>query len=420
MVRVSSGTKNMQPFTVKTIKIMAEKEPEDKDYVPYSLFVVPNVVLATHMSFSLLEGPDLHYTADPYFLPKPQKGIEDEGTERKNTQYASFITRLTAPYAVLDSDYYVDFVAFYRPMLDPIVRGRSKDGTGLLIDTRDKPMDDLLEHGYVSGMQIAVRNNKTKQTKTFNVPLDQCGKTVKLTFEQIGLSDPDDIDISVATRWYYKAPHGQFYHSPSSNTVDYRRENDKEVQTTDNKGDSLDITDPNGQVSEDAGKPDVTLEFDHIYIDHWSFYCGMAFKSESERARLTVKDDKFKLTLPAFKSYDSTNDEFYAFTPITFEGKCEAKKSTSISGKELIDIKFSENPAELHISDFTITEIKNEAHQREKYHTVYKVTSTTAGFNYDSQWNNEMPMSINLTNRSFIDPSGAPLWPNWSKRITHR
>lgn len=403
-----NGTKNMQPFTVKTIKIMAEKEPEDKDYVPYSLFVVPNVVLATHMSFSLLEGPDLHYTADPYFLPKPLKGIEDEGTERQITQYASFITRPTAPYAVLDSEYYVDFVAFYRPMLDPIVRGRSKDGTGLLIDTRDKPMDDLLEHGYVTGMQIAVRNNKTKQTKTFNVPLDQCGKTVKLTFGQIGLSDPDDIDISVATRWYYKAQRGQFYHSPSSNTVDYRRENDKEVQTTDNKGDSLDITDPNGQVSEDAGKPDVTMEFDELSINIDGFrkdaYFMVGFKAKSERVRLMVKDDHFKLTIPAFTDNTQAWGKIeYAVTPITFEGKCEAKKFTSNDGKnDFIKIMFSEKPSELHISGFTVSQSGEYSNDNNKpYHFIYKVTPSTEDFP-PGEVHNGILWSINITQEKFV------------------
>lgn len=374
-----NGTNRGKAFAVKTIRIMAEKEPEDKEYTPYSLFAVPSRrLLTSHMRFSMLEGFDRHYPKDSLYIPNPNKGFDSAPSSEKLSQYAVFITRPGFEYAILNSDYWVDFVALYRPMLDPIVKGRSKDGTGLLIDTRLEPCDDLLENGYVSGMKITIQNNKTKLKKTFNVKLDQCGKVVKIPYEKIDITDTENIDVSVATRWYYEIPAGFYYakspqhlfYSPPTKTVNFVRKKEVEEQnieektdTAEQKADSVFIKpEKEDNAEEDLGGADINASFRLGQIEfNPDGYGGELFSYyEKDReevnvfGRLVVKNGKFKLTIPAHKyPYDGGESGlgWHNLGPITLEGSCKLEKRME-DGVEVAKFTFNTDTEDYSLTPF--------------------------------------------------------------------
>jgi hypothetical protein len=234
-----NGSGRAYPFCVKSVSIYNDeprwnnnelkKNPglkADINCTPYNLFAVPSPqVKNSHMFFTLLESRDKNYcyTEDPCFMKASAKKNLTEG-------HCVFITRPDITNVEFGPDYYIDIVAFYRPYNLPKVKGSSKDGTGLNIDTKDKPFDDLKEHRYVSGMQLAVINHQTGKSKTFNIPLSKCGKTVKIDYAKIGVKDKDDIDVSVRTRWFFNHPNGKRYFSPATDRVHYQKKQKQEQQ----------------------------------------------------------------------------------------------------------------------------------------------------------------------------------------------
>jgi len=61
----------------------------------------------------------------------------------------------------MEADYYYDIVAFYQPTSPPAVTGPSLDKRGLLVRPKVTPVAELKQKGYVKGLQIAMKNNKT-------------------------------------------------------------------------------------------------------------------------------------------------------------------------------------------------------------------------------------------------------------------
>lgn len=296
-----NGTQKGEPFTIRLMQMYATKDPADKT-LPYVVFAVPSErVQPSEVYFTLLDGEDHKPAKDRYFIA-PWKNAQ--GVSDRIISYGVVITRPDAANAVFDYNYYIDLVAFYQPDYEPAVRGRSKDGAGLNIDTGPTPTYDLLSHGYVTGMQLAVVNHKTGKSKTFNVPLRLCGKTVKLDFAKMGITNPDDIDISVRSRWYYKHPNGKTYYSPATDRVNYRKQKEKVTQKTEKvKPEEEDIkTTGNDEVNEDQGVLSRDVVLTQLQLGLGSVQYKYHSKPEDDlsdvRAHLVVKDGKFRLDVP--------------------------------------------------------------------------------------------------------------------------
>ena len=85
---------------------------------------------------------------------------------------------------------------------------------------------------YVTGMQVEVENLKTGKKHTKDVPIDECGKTVKIPYELANI-DSTDIDINIRTRWYYESQKKKdTYYSPFSEKVNYKAQKTKKQNNT--------------------------------------------------------------------------------------------------------------------------------------------------------------------------------------------
>ena len=233
-----------EPFAIKSFEMFSKGDLTDDSKASqakklyYTVFALPSDnVKPNEVFFSFLDGSlqkkgshpidGLQFTKDPYcFTPKG---------DNFRKAYAAVMLRPDIRTAKVKDNYYIDVVALYQPYIDPTVEGVLKDGTGLLVHTRDVPCYDLKIHGYITGMQIGVRNNKTHQTSTLNVPLNLCGEKVKIPFEKIGVTNKNDIDLTIQTRWYYKHKDGKKYYSPASNKVNYKRQSKEKVELKEEK-----------------------------------------------------------------------------------------------------------------------------------------------------------------------------------------
>lgn len=218
-----NGTTKAYPFAVKVMKILCTGNP---DKTPYSLFAVPSTKIFDHeLMFTFLEGDSLQQAEDSLFTEPCKKKYVDSAK-------AAIFYREFAHLATFDNNYYIDVVALYQPK-EPKVLGLTEDDMGLRVYTGDKPDASLLqdpENPYVSGMQMVVINNKTKQKQLLNVPLRKCGQEVEIPLASIGITKSDDIDICMRTRWYYRYGYGKFCYSPATERVNYKQQREQEQQ----------------------------------------------------------------------------------------------------------------------------------------------------------------------------------------------
>lgn len=216
-----NGTTQAQPFTVKTVVFKIDSGR------PYTLFAVPSEpVKVQTMKFAFLEGDSMQQAKDRLRLePCKKNNIPSEC-------HAAVIYRPDIEQETMNRDYYYDIVALYQPEHRPEVKGESKDGDGLSILLPDAPNPKLTALKYITGMQIAVVNQVTKKSKTFNVPLMLCGKEAKIPYASLGITDPDDdISITICSRWYFEDKQGNSYFSPATKRTAYTRKNEHEQQT---------------------------------------------------------------------------------------------------------------------------------------------------------------------------------------------
>lgn len=112
--------------------------------------------------------------------------------------------------------------ATLNPPMPPKVTGRSSDGRGLIIKTNNNPDNVTSQHGNIRGLQILVTNNKTQEQHTFLVKVSDWKENVKITFSDLGITDPEDIDITLCSRWYYLSSNASFAYSEYSSKENYK------------------------------------------------------------------------------------------------------------------------------------------------------------------------------------------------------
>ena len=224
-------------FCAKALRINA-KPIGNSQLQPYNLYAKPSRSLEQRLlKFSFLEGTDLTCTQDPFYI-KPCRG-----DTVPTTVQAIVYTRPDIENEKLTMAYYIDLVALYKPAQAPVVKCMSNNGTGLLVDTRVAPSVELTRYDepYVTGMQLLVTNNKTGLYKGFSVALPYCGQEVKIPYDSIGVTDKNDVDLTLQSRWYYAAAPGKNYYSPATDKVHYvlkdEHEQQSQQQTTQGEGD---------------------------------------------------------------------------------------------------------------------------------------------------------------------------------------
>ena len=320
------GGSTAYPFTVKILRIVSD---EEKEKIPYNVFAVPSEKIADpRLKFSLIEGDSAQ--------PKDRYYIEPCAKEFQKTVNAALIYRPGIEEDRLDKDYYVDLVAFYRPK-SPVIDGETKDTEGLNIDLVDEPAKALLQAKYITGMQIAVVNKAKKKNKTFNVPLSKCGKTVKIPYNEIWISDPEEIDIAVRTRWYYKTPDGKnYYYSPATDRVNYKRKKKIEHQDEEKVKPEQEENEfrkrPEGEVTEDLGEVviDAKYAIDRMATTNVMHGYWLDYTSNNDGApiyaHIVVKGKTATITIPTHSVNhaipENRSHANFEFTGFTIKCKC--------------------------------------------------------------------------------------------------
>lgn len=285
------GTESAYPFAVKPVQIMSTEKH------PYNLWAYPSsFVKPAQLKFGFLTEDKKDFAKDRFFIKPCEKGYQDR------CDAAVFYRPAIAGESLGSSYYYIDIVAYYQPAQAPKVLGETRDGGGLSIHTGEAPNAELVERHYLAGMQLAVTNNATGKKKTFTVPLEKCGKEVKLPYAEIGITDPQDIDITLLTRWYNTWGEEIFY-SPATEKVNYKVAKKKEAAPEPEKKPEKaeeepsrpeeDFTEPSGDVDTDKGP--VLIE-QNIRL---SGVGDLSLHSMQVYGHIVVKQKSFTLTVPA-------------------------------------------------------------------------------------------------------------------------
>ena len=371
------GTATAYPYTVKIVKISSE----DNKKTPYSLFAVPSANIKTPtIKFTFLEGDSMQQVKNRLFTqPCAKKYTADA--------YAALFYRPGIEKLSLVPDYYIDIIALYQPKTLPKVLGETKDGGGLNINTGEAANEKLVKFKYITGMQIAVINNTTKTNKTFFVPLEKCGKTIKIPYSSIGVKDPENIDIAIRSRWYYENEEKHRYFSPATERVNYKREKQrKDTKTPDKVEDDNDTDDSDNsdfksnmeRVSDDKGPILITRKFKIDLLEsHHRHNYTLYDEAYQVYATLEIKKDYFSLKVPAHTialkgQYGKTTTSIPSF---------------SISGKCKVDIEHNEiqyDNSDLRITpnSFTIHSSQTESSENSKGTEVLSYKKSVQGKGY--------------------------------------
>lgn len=217
------GKRKAYPHAIKTTCFIEKKDPASQLKLRYSLFVAPSKSArdSTKVKFVFLEGTE-HKPSVTSRYTRPWTVASNNDKIGVALIYKPGVESLT-----IDDNFYFDVVALYELSLPPKVLGRNQKNDGLVIKADYNLSTELVEQGYVTGMALRVTNNKTKMTKVVKVPIDSLSiwefeKTLQIKYDELPISDIDDIDISIKSCWFYRSYDNKIYTSPYTKTVTYK------------------------------------------------------------------------------------------------------------------------------------------------------------------------------------------------------
>ena len=305
--RTKPGAQIAMPFAVKTFSLREwsvltdtvmpkQKDAKGEKTKPqikttalkphYALFAVPSKKLTPNMvKFTFLNGKN-EFTSNAYYYNPCAE-------EYQRQVDAVLLFRPDANSVVInDEDYWLDIVALYEPALNPRIEGMSQDRKGLLVDTRDEPTIALEKAGYVSGMQLCVVNNKTKEKKNFNVPLRLCGEKVKLPYKSMGITDKNKVDVTIRSRWFYRTDDGKTtYYGAAGKPIHYTQNGTQKSQLEEDYPNVEPANAPEENVGEDGEEEGVLMEVTLKYPN---------VKHYEGRAKMVVTKDKFRIEIMSY------------------------------------------------------------------------------------------------------------------------
>ncbi len=337
-----------KPWTIHTIHIIGDSSALVK---PYSLFATDGLYLTASRSlrddmflFTFTEGDSLYFTDDPMtvYPCKNKQFVKDA--------YAALITLKDE--GIFSGAF--DIVALYQPIRTPEVKGRSRDGTGLLVKVNEKPTEILVEKGLVTGLQVGVKNNKTEQVKLYRIKVDDWKEQFVMPYNQIGVTDPNDIDLILQMRWYYETPTGKRFYSPAGEKVSYEywksHEEEREEQHEERTDTTAIVTGGNDEEGNDDMGGLVINNAKVRIIDGNISGPSLGYDETDTPyyGTFTLKDGKYKLEIPAHTVYTKMSANTRHKTElcaITIEGKCDvAQQGTeTIVSFHLEDNKITAN-----------------------------------------------------------------------------
>lgn len=384
------------PFMANTFRIIAKNPNASGSNArrpAYNLFTVASEkVSPREMKFSYFMGNNFS-TDHMFFSP-------DFSGNYPSICYAVLMSRPDSKGLKMGADYYYDIVAFYQPTSPPAVTGPSLDKRGLLVRPKVTPVAELKDKGYVKGLQIAMKNNKTGKKLTYVVKTDNWKDVFVATYEKMGITDTADIDISLRSRWYYETPVGIRYYSPATDVAKYRRQRTTVQQTTepdttkviptpeiegdDDQG-AQQVTPPANRTDYGPGFIDEDAYVSHEYIrvsgpkDYYQYRLSPNSDKPGQRYKAHVKigDGKFTITVPAiamkyFDEFDKVTRDFTA-SGVTVTGRYTMDSTDRYRGKaKVVDGSISFTPGSLHFT-YRLDSDK----QPDPYHSINELTVST-------------------------------------------
>ncbi|MBR1448320.1 MAG: hypothetical protein IJ588_06200 [Prevotella sp.] len=325
-------------LSIRTIHIKADSSVIIK---PYSLFAVDKTFVTELVQWpstfaikddshwlSFVNSDDFRYTEDPLadWPCKNNRFVRDA--------YAAYLQ-----YGKGSVSGNLDIVALYRPTAKPSVRGRSRDGRGLNINVGETPPPPECYGDYLTGMQISIRNNKTQQIKTYRNTVDDWKDRFVAPYDALGITDTIDIDLSLQSRWYYQAPDGKRFFSPTCETVKYEhwrsheRQTEEATDTTVIEGSEQETTSDMERVLVDKDVR-ITRIFvvDRVDDTGWIDIDDNTFVRDFY-GHLTIRDDQFTFSVPSHEATFTASGSHWNYeasvSAFTISGTCHMEPSSS-------------------------------------------------------------------------------------------
>ena len=291
------GQQKVEPYCAKVVHISDSSLLEQ----PYTLFaLIPPMMKLQPLKFSFINPVTGQLTEDPCYVQPCKDGY------RKDV-YAAIISHpreetLTDPTREPYIGGPIDVVALYKPIYEPEVKGRSRDGRGLVIAPLEKPEPKLLQARLLTGMQIAVMNNKTEKVCTFVVNTDNWKEKFVAPYDKLGITDPDDIDVTLQSRWFYRTPEGKSYHGPASDKEHYEFYRSHEEQREEPTDTTEIITEGGEEGTDDLGNLGEIDIVKKVRITEEHYPNDRLYKEDYKSdiyAELKMKDGEFTIHIPA-------------------------------------------------------------------------------------------------------------------------
>ena len=189
----------------------------------YNTFIYPSPVISQGMLKTVVLDSKYHYNdSKPFFAE-----IKTNHTDSVVPSNVVLFYRPNISGVEMTNDWWVDVVTLFEPEEKPVVRADDKENV-FVVDTRVRPQNNLVQKGYVSGMEILARNVKTGRKYIKKIENGDCGKEKDILYSDLGVSEFDrDYEVSFATRWYYHNEEQKlYYYSPCTDSVTCKRESE--------------------------------------------------------------------------------------------------------------------------------------------------------------------------------------------------
>lgn len=157
-----------------------------------------------------------------YSRPNPNFGELNKDRNPKNPvpAHVALLYRPEISKETIDGNWWVDVLALFEP--ENRVTTQYDNGTeALLVYPNVKPSQTMIDAGFLTGMQIVLKNNKTGKKKLYEISVNDWHKYEVVLCEELGIDPHEGIDVSLASRWYYQDINGTRYYGPGTEVTEY-------------------------------------------------------------------------------------------------------------------------------------------------------------------------------------------------------
>lgn len=334
------------------IKVFQFVPHKSCDTLKYHVFAVPSPAIDQTMLKTIVLNKNYEYKDET-----PRVAVaKDDNKPQIVPANVAFYYRPAISGVEITNDWWVDVVALFQPEEKPVVKRADDDEKAFIIDTRVRPAREFIQSGYVTGLQLAGINNKTKKRYVKYIDLEDIGKDVEFLYYDLGISTfDDDRDVSFATRWYYRDEiEKREYNSPPSGVTDYK-----------SKGEPIEVPqeEPQDEPKETPSAPHIERDFHFVIIPYFrhdllkmgydsytTFGETVLDDSDKPFCHMSVTPESFSLTIPSYTLSSKKKDRNQLLHTYTLP-------AISIKAKPTVKFVATDYPQYTYIlktADFTI------------------------------------------------------------------